>query len=271
MEFLEKLGKMLTDRSTPEIIEKLEPAQVFVFGTKPEGIHTGGAAAMAVSKFGAVPGIGEGMRGQSYALPVHRHQQKLMRDAVSRFIRFAKDNPDLSFMGVPVGCGKAGMDVDTVANMFVNAVDVENIFLPKIFIQSLRRNYRVREDMDLPIHYVDEKIAGFVLRGRLIRLMAEISKRTDNPIKLDEIIHKDNPLLNAYLRIIYVMKPEEQRVMGVLMDEAKRMDEMEEKTGKADGTLHAIGFLSGWYDAEDKLEKGGSMYDLLEFTNRDLL
>lgn len=273
MDFLEKLDKMLAGRRTPEVIGELEPSQVFVFGSKPEGLHNGGAAALAMSKFGAVPGIGEGMQGQSYALPVHRHHKHLMRDAVSRFIKFAKDNPDLLFLVVPVGCGKAGMDVDLVADMFVDAVDAENIFLPEIFIRSLRRNYRVREDMDLPIRYVDEIVGANVLRGRLMGLMAEISKRTDKPITFDdEIIKSDNIMLNAFLRVIRVVKPEEQRVMNILMDEAKRMDEVEKEKGEKNSMLGTIEFVKGWkFDAVQKFDEGASIYDLLEFTSRDFV
>lgn len=46
-----------------------EENTVFVFGSNPEGIHGAGAAKVAREKFGAVYGVGEGITGQSYALP----------------------------------------------------------------------------------------------------------------------------------------------------------------------------------------------------------
>ena len=49
-------------------VEKLEPNQVFVFGSNPEGRHGLGTAALAKNKFGAKGGQGRGMQGQSYAL-----------------------------------------------------------------------------------------------------------------------------------------------------------------------------------------------------------
>lgn len=271
MDFLERLDKVLAEQRTPDVVEELESGQVFVFGTDPDGLHKGGAAALAVSKFGAVPGIGEGLRDRSYAIPVHRHRHERMREAVTRFIMFAKNNPGFVFMVVPVGCGKAGMDVDLVADMFVDAVNLDNIFLPEIFIRSLRRNYRVREDMDLPVRYVDKIVGADVLRGRLMGLMAEISKRTDKPITFDdEILKSDNIMLHAFLRVIHVVRPEEQRVMNALMDEVKRTDVSEQENSEKNSMLRTLEFVKGWkFDAMQKFDEGASIYDLLVFTDRD--
>ena len=56
-------------RFTPEHIEDLHPNEVFVFGSNANGNHYGGAANLAYQRFGAVWGVGEGLRGNSYALP----------------------------------------------------------------------------------------------------------------------------------------------------------------------------------------------------------
>jgi len=42
---------------------------IFVFGSNPEGRHGAGAAKVAREQFGAVYGQGEGLQGNSYALP----------------------------------------------------------------------------------------------------------------------------------------------------------------------------------------------------------
>lgn len=49
----------------------IEPEEntIFVFGSNPEGIHGAGAARVALLKFGAEYGVGEGLTGNSYALP----------------------------------------------------------------------------------------------------------------------------------------------------------------------------------------------------------
>jgi len=50
-------------------VTSLQPNQIFVFGSNPEGRHGAGAAKYAKDNFGAVYGQGEGLQGQSYALP----------------------------------------------------------------------------------------------------------------------------------------------------------------------------------------------------------
>lgn len=46
-----------------------EENTIFVFGSNPEGRHGAGAAKVAREKFGAIYGQGEGLQGNSYALP----------------------------------------------------------------------------------------------------------------------------------------------------------------------------------------------------------
>ena len=59
---------MEEQRFTPEFITHLEPNEVFVFGSNLGGFHGGGAAAIALKKFGAVWGQGVGLQGQSYGI-----------------------------------------------------------------------------------------------------------------------------------------------------------------------------------------------------------
>ena len=42
------------NRITPDMITRLEPGQIFVFGSNIHGFHGGGAARIALEKFGAV-------------------------------------------------------------------------------------------------------------------------------------------------------------------------------------------------------------------------
>lgn len=48
---------------------ELNANEVFVFGSNLNGVHAGGAARIAIEKFGAVWGKGVGLQGQSYAIP----------------------------------------------------------------------------------------------------------------------------------------------------------------------------------------------------------
>lgn len=54
---------------TPENISELGKDEIFVFGSNANGNHAGGAARIAVEKFGAIMGQAEGLQGQSYAIP----------------------------------------------------------------------------------------------------------------------------------------------------------------------------------------------------------
>ena len=54
---------------TPEKITSLKENEIFVFGSNLNGNHAGGAAYLAVEKFGAQMGNPEGIQGQSYAIP----------------------------------------------------------------------------------------------------------------------------------------------------------------------------------------------------------
>ena len=124
------------NRITPDQIDQLAEGEVFVFGSDPQGTHTGGAAAHAVKHFGAIVGQGEGMQGQSYAIPT-TGDYDLFALAVHRFIEYAAQHTDQRFLVTRVGCGNAGYDMHDVASMFIDAIRVENICLPEDFWKVL--------------------------------------------------------------------------------------------------------------------------------------
>ncbi len=102
------------------MITHLGPNEVFVFGSHVTGHHGGGAARQAVERFGAVVGQGEGLQGQSYAIPTMNGKQ-LFQDAIDRFIAFATAHPETTFLLTRVGCGIAGHDEREVIEMFRQA------------------------------------------------------------------------------------------------------------------------------------------------------
>ncbi len=126
---------------TPDYIDTLLPKQIFVFGSNALGYHTGGASGTARKKFGAVWGQAEGLQGQCYAIPVdygkHVRKDKDVKEAVDRFITFAKANTDLFFLVTRVGCGIAGYHDDEMAQFFVDALELNNVSLPKSFVDAL--------------------------------------------------------------------------------------------------------------------------------------
>lgn len=130
-QMLEKL-RGNNDRTTPHNISFLENNQIFVFGSNEHGRHGGGAAYTAVKKFGAIMGQGEGLQGQSYAIPTMEGIDN-MRKAINRFIEYAKEHPELTFLVTRIGCGIAGYKEEEVAPLFAEAKDISNIYLPSGF------------------------------------------------------------------------------------------------------------------------------------------
>ena len=127
---------------TPDYIDRLLPNQIFVFGSNTLGYHTGGASGSARKKFGAVWGQAEGLQGQSYAIPVD-YGKEVRKDtevqaAVERFIAFAKEHSEFFFLVTRVGCGIAGYHDDEMAQFFKEALEVNNISLPKSFVDALK-------------------------------------------------------------------------------------------------------------------------------------
>ena len=111
-------------------VEELNEGEILVFGSNGMGAHLGGAAAMAVNKFGAIYGQAEGLQGQSYAINT-MDGFEVMAEQAARFIEFARKHPELKFLVTEIGCGIAGYTPKDVAPLFKNIP--ENVVLPKAF------------------------------------------------------------------------------------------------------------------------------------------
>ena len=125
------------NRITPEFIKSLKRNEIFVFGSNLHGMHGGGAARIAVEKFGAIMGQGIGLQGQSYAIPTMQGGPNTILPYVEEFITFAKQHPELTFLVTKIGCGIAGFTPREIAPLFAGAVDVENIHLPMDFWKEI--------------------------------------------------------------------------------------------------------------------------------------
>jgi O-acetyl-ADP-ribose deacetylase (regulator of RNase III) len=121
---------------TPERITKLNPNEIFVFGSNLAGMHGGGAAWIAYERFGAIMGQGVGLQGQSYAIPTMQGGVETIKPYVDEFIEFAKAHPELKFLVTKIGCGIAGFREEEIAPLFCHAIDCENIILPKEFVNK---------------------------------------------------------------------------------------------------------------------------------------
>ena len=122
---------------TPEHITALAENEIFVFGSNLEGIHGGGAARLAHKCFGAVMGKGVGLHGNSYAIPTMQGGVDTIQPYINEFLEFAKEHSDLRFYVTKIGCGIAGFRVRDIAPLFADAVDIENIILPREFVEII--------------------------------------------------------------------------------------------------------------------------------------
>ena len=125
-------------QKSPNYITKLQPDEIFVFGSNLAGMHGGGAARLAYQRFGAVWGQGVGLQGQSYAIPTMQGGVETIQPYVDEFIEFAKQHPQLKFLVTEIGCGIAGFSPSEIAPLFEQAGEVKNIYLTERFWMVLK-------------------------------------------------------------------------------------------------------------------------------------
>jgi hypothetical protein len=123
---------------TPERISELKENEIFVFGSNLAGAHGGGAALLAYKRFGAIWGQGVGLQGQSYGIPTMHGGVEAIKPYVDEFIAFAGQHPEYKFFVTKIGCGIAGFREDEIAPLFKDAIDVENVILPKEFVEAIQ-------------------------------------------------------------------------------------------------------------------------------------
>lgn len=133
------LQRQKEKRYTPERISILDENEIFVFGSNLAGAHAGGAARLAYERFGAVWGKGVGLQGKTYAIPTMQGGIETIKPYVDGFIRFATEHTEQTFLVTRIGCGIAGFKDEEIAPLFKEALNKENIILPKEFADILGR------------------------------------------------------------------------------------------------------------------------------------
>lgn len=128
----------MESRYTPDNITDLKTNEIFVFGSNLAGIHGGGAARVALRRFGAIMGQGTGLQGRSYAIPTMQGGVETIKPYVDEFIRFAQAHPELTFYVTRIGCGIAGFSDGQIAPLFGKALEADNIVLPESFVRIVR-------------------------------------------------------------------------------------------------------------------------------------
>lgn len=125
---------------TPDNITELGEDEVFVFGSNLAGIHAGGAARVALERFGAVMGQGVGIQGRSYAIPTMQGGVDTIKPYVDDFIDLAREWDQTTFYVTRIGCGIAGFTDEEIAPLFAEALKLYNVRLPKSFVDILTHN-----------------------------------------------------------------------------------------------------------------------------------
>jgi hypothetical protein len=147
---------MSVKRFTPENIKELKPNEVFVFGSNIQGEHVGGAAAFANKVLKAEMGCGFSfcdLACKTYAIPtcirvwgdvtkpfrVTKPFESVIqiKPFVNAFISDAKHYSDKTFYVTKIGCGIAGFKVSEIAELFRPCLDMDNVILPKEFVENL--------------------------------------------------------------------------------------------------------------------------------------
>ena len=131
---------------TPDVIDSLGNNQVYVFTSNIIGFHSGETSLIAIHRFGAIWGQGEGLQGQSYALPTMGLSEDEIKAHIEVFARCANEHPEFEFLVTKVGCGIAGFKERDIAPLFLDAyLYSRNITLPESFADIIGRILRDEE------------------------------------------------------------------------------------------------------------------------------
>ena len=142
---------------TPDCIKSIKDLKdrpIFVFGSNVQGEHVGGAALFALKEFRASMRRGFGFQGQSYAIPTCirltnengvRYTKPFdnvnqIKPYVDAFINDVETYPNFTYYVTKIGCGIAGFKENEVAELFRDCLDMENVILPKEFVDYLINN-----------------------------------------------------------------------------------------------------------------------------------
>jgi len=172
---------------------------IFVFGSNLAGRHGMGAARHALRSHGATYGVGEGIQGESYAIPTKDHALKpLPLDEIKKYVdifkEFARDHQEYRFSVTRVGCGLAGYTDEQIAPMFVGCPS--NCDLPDEWVAIYDRT------RDEKLDYYE-----YLLSGRAGKLLKKG--------KFFVVVAEDEP----YFREVYNMIRENEIAIGRWTDE----------------------------------------------------
>ena len=127
-------------RVSSDRIESLAENEIFVFGSNLAGKHIGGAARQAYQKYGAEWGVGNGLTGQSYAIPTMQGGIETVVPYIEQFTQYALAHPEMKFLVTKIGCGVAKFQPKDIAPYFSSASKLINVYLPAEFWLYIKRD-----------------------------------------------------------------------------------------------------------------------------------
>lgn len=170
------------------------PDTIFVFGSNPEGRHGAGAAKTAKDKFGAIYGQGEGLQGNSYALPTKDLRVKENNgrrsippkdiiNNIKRMYKVANANPDKLFkVAYTNSLDKATLNGYTGAEMIKMFKDAGPIPVNVIFSKEWTQHWDEVQS-SLPTSSSDAILAQF--KNNIDNTLAGYFEGSGANIKLD--------------------------------------------------------------------------------------
>ena len=122
---------------TPAFLKSLKADEVFVFFRFSRVVLDGDAVNALKLPYGETATQYVGMQGQSYSIPIIGYSVGSNWPYVNEFIDYARQHPDTFFYVSMAGIGSNQLDRNLVAQLFVNAVHLPNVCLPKLFVRHI--------------------------------------------------------------------------------------------------------------------------------------
>lgn len=117
--------------------------EIFVFGSNLAGRHGAGAALFAAQFRGAEEGVGEGLTGDSYALPTKDYHIRTMalptiKRHIATFLGHAAMHPENLYLLTPIGCGLAGYTRPQISSILNDLEMPDNVVLTREWIRDYK-------------------------------------------------------------------------------------------------------------------------------------
>ena len=200
----------LDAKYTPDNITTLGRRDIFVFGSNLAGHHGGGAARVALNRFGAIWGQGEGLQGNSYAIPTMQGGVETIKPYVDNFIEFAEYEKALTFYVTKIGCGIAGFRIEQIAPLFRNAYNLPNVILPiefAVYIENENRSIHPQKILDTIEAAHEERVNHFSTPIKVIGIGGagtnSVERMIENPLKNVEyfVLNTDEHVIQSKVKL----------------------------------------------------------------------